>query len=232
MIRRAFLRASTKQEGVTSAGDFLEAILRERPDLKGKGAYFPEQGANAYTVFIGNEVFKGPKDSHMLSWFDEEHKFLKKIEGKGLLVPKVTYVGKEAVFFGMTRMPGVELSMFAFDKDWTLNEQRTLVKEVIDFFVDLAQALPWIDGRLFAVHNDLHEGNILINPKTKKISAVLDFGTISYVDKDFWYCLPLGTDPAFKAILSEEYYLRNGEIYNPQPAKKDGPSLNSAPFNH
>src|SRR5690348_10798918 len=152
MIKEAFTRAASKPEGSSSI-DFLEAILRERPDLQDKMAYFPEQGIWGHVVFIGNEVFKGPIAAKWIRAFDWECQVLQQSAGKGLPVPEVTYVGKEAVFFGMRRMPGVVLGEDFCDR-LTQDEQRILAKDIVSFIMDMAQALPLRDGK-FAGHGDL-----------------------------------------------------------------------------
>jgi aminoglycoside phosphotransferase len=176
-MRVSFKRAAGKRQG-PSVGDFLEAILRERPDLRKKTAYFPKQGLDAHTVIIGSEVFKGPRLG-FASRFDREHEILKAMEGKGLPVPKVTYVGKETIFFGMAKLPGVVLEGNRLMRD----QQRLLAKDIVDFCMGMACAAPKRNGK-FAMHTDLHAGNILINPKTKRLSGVIDFGVIGYFRKD------------------------------------------------
>src|ERR1035437_2321952 len=106
MIKEAFYRAGAKPEG-PSGIDFLEAILRERPDLRGQQVYFPGQGQKAHTVIIGDEVFKGPKQLHgeCRDDFDTECRVLKELEGSGLPIPRITTVGKDFLFFGMTKTP-------------------------------------------------------------------------------------------------------------------------------
>lgn len=49
------------------------------------------------------------------------------------------------------------------------------------------------EGRSVLCHQDLHEKNILINPKTKKISAILDFGEAIQA--------PAGVDLSMEMIL-------------------------------
>lgn len=226
MIRHAFSRAAAKPEGSGGIG-FLEAILRERPDLRGKTAYFPAQGNRAHTVFIGNEVFKGPNGLLKSVFFDEEHQVLKQLEGKGLPVPKVTCVGKEAVFFGMTRLPGVELGADFRDR-LTVDEQCVLAKDLVNFLVGMACALP-VQERLFAVHDDLHAGNILIDPETKRLSAVIDFGFVTYAPKDslFEYVkagpVAVLAGDVFNQTLRDEYELRKAglpDAHPPAPAFK------------
>ncbi|MBU6475339.1 MAG: aminoglycoside 3'-phosphotransferase/choline kinase family protein [Alphaproteobacteria bacterium] len=182
----AFSKAAAQPEG--SGNRFLEAILRERPDLQGEMAYFPSQGCFGYTVIIGDEVFKGPRpstyvrsvDEHVKS-FDREADVLQELEGKGLPVPRVTCRGKEAVFYGMTRLPGVTLD--GVQREMTEDEMKSLAEEVADFVIGMAQKLPREDG-LYALQGDLREPNILVDPATKKLTGIIDFGMACDVTKN------------------------------------------------
>ena len=213
MIRKAFKRAAIKPEG-TSGVDFVEAILRERPDLRGQPVSFPTFGAVAHTVFIGNEVFKGPKEDWGIPGFDREYKVLQKLDGKGLPVPKVTCVGKEFIFFGMTRMPGVPLGKDFCDR-LTGEEQRALARDIAGFMIDMALALPARNGE-FALHKDLQYHNILIDPDTKRLSAIIDFGKADggdYAPKDSLpdHIRPCMGEPFIK-MCREEFALRKSEL--------------------
>lgn len=177
-LMKAFSRAAERPE--LSDCDFLEAILRERPDLKGKPAYFPAQGQFGFSIFIGNEVFKGPR-ANVARWFDNESDMLQLLQGRGLPVPEVTCVGKESYFYGMTRMPGVTLETEL--PHMTFGQKQALAEEVSDFMIKMARALPRHDG-LYATQGDLREGNILVDPETKKLSAVIDFGLAEFVPKE------------------------------------------------
>lgn len=59
------------------------------------------------------------------------------------------------------------------------------------------------EGRSVLCHQDLHEKNILINPKTKKISAILDFGEAIQA--------PAGVDLSMEMILLKKS-LREGML--------------------
>jgi hypothetical protein len=197
MVRLAFNRAAAQQEG-SSGIDFLEAILRERPDLREETAYFPGhmytandnngtatghfQGNCSHVVFIGDEVFKGPTELLLKrgeSFFDEEYKTLKRFEGKNLPVPRVTYVGKETVFFAMTRLPGVQLPE-DFMSRFTSEEVHVLADDLAGFITDTAEAFPQNDSGAFMQHFDLQPKNILINPDTKRLTGIVDFSRVEY----------------------------------------------------
>ncbi len=208
----AFKRAAAKPEGPTGS-DFFEAVLRERPDLKGQMAYFPTQGGCGYTIFIGDEVFKGPQ-GWALNFpgykdpgkkFDKEHEVLEQLGKHGLPVPKLTCVGKETYFYGMTRVRGVALSQVVHKM--TAEEKCTLSEEIVDFLINMAKAMPAQDGK-YAVHRDLHANNILVDPVTKKLTAVIDFGSVKYsTKKDLEYYPVSSLGPymrrAFKARKDE-----------------------------
>ncbi len=186
-LMQAFKRAAAKPEG-RMGSDFLEAVLRERPDLQGQRAYFPAQGECGHVVFIGDEVFKGPQDWMLFDYkdqpvgdFDKEHETLSQLQGCGLPVPRVTCVGRQAYFYGMTRMPGVTLTE-AF-KTMTDKEKRDAAFDIADFMIGMAKALPPQDG-MYACQEDLHGNNVLIDPKTKRLAAVIDFGVVSYASRE------------------------------------------------
>lgn len=219
MIRKAFTRAA--EPGELSGIDFLEAILRERPDLRGQKVSSPGQGGCGHIVSIGNEIFKGPqriRDQAGIDKFDRECRLLRQLEGKGLPVPRVTCVGREFLFFGMTPMPGVVPGENFCDR-LTPDQQRALAKDVVGFIVDMALALPPQNGK-FAVHNDLHYENILIDPVTKRLSAVIDFGLVAYRSKEeFPSCVRLTKDAHFNKMCKEEFALRQAELPGPGDAE-------------
>lgn len=227
---QAFSKAAAKRQR-TSGNEFLDAILRERKDLRKKQkqgqlmAYYPQQGMAGHTIIIGNEVFKGPARAELVEKFDEEAHNLKDLEGKGLPIPRVTCVGKKSVFFGMTRMDGIELG-YDIERSLTLAQQRLLAQDIADFIVGLADALP-PQGKLFAMHWDLKGENILIDPETKRLKGIVDFGNIKYSEKEnltdgFWVPEGRGTMPQhFMSMLHEEYNLRKAEIPDSPPPRKN-----------
>ncbi len=178
-LRHIFGRAA--QAPIGSGNQFLEAIMNERPDLKGQTAYFPEQGCFGYTVFIGDEVFKGPRSAGLAKNFEHEPDALQELEGKGLPVPRVTCRGKDAFFYGMTRLEGVTFE--SVQKKMTEGELQGLAEEVTDFMIDMARKLPRKNG-LYAMQGDLREPNILVDAVTKKLTGIIDFGMVCNVTKD------------------------------------------------
>jgi aminoglycoside phosphotransferase len=218
----SFAKAAVVMDGASGV-DLVEAILRERPDLQGQPVTFPEQGLNANTVFIGNEVFKGPPNKWARDGFDKERRILKQMEGKGLPVPKVTYEGKDFLFFGISHTPGVVLGE-NFAPRLSLEEQRNLAKEVIDFVIRMAKAFPGKNGE-FLMNDDLHYNNIMIDPATKKLTGIIDFGKVAYRDKNTW-APHENLHGYFADMLRKEFNARKAELPDvpvpPRAAK--GPS--------
>lgn len=214
---KAFARAAETRR--KSAGtDFVEAILHERPDLAGKDIYRPVQGDHAHVVFIGDEVFKAPYSPDGEAWLDNEIQILKWMEGKGLPVPQVTYAGKEFMFFGMTRVPGVTLGLHF--SDWLKpDELKVLACDIIDFTIKMAKALPQRENGAFVMHEDLHANNILIDPKTKKFSGVIDFESVAYRQKKDWHYHSMFREP-IGIVLEAEFERRKSEIPDPPRVKR------------
>ncbi len=216
MIAKAFNRAGAKPEG-PSGTDLLEAIFQERPDLKDQNVYFPSQGQKGYTIIIGDEVFKGPRQitGECRDDFETECKVLRELENSGLPVPKLTTIGKEHFFLGMTRVPGVQMG-----HDLTMNQQRVLAKELIDFVVGMAKALPVKDGK-FAAHDDLWYANIMVDPETKHLTGVIDFGKVKYITAKEWKPMFDFSGTPFEKLLQDEFDRRKGDLLgNDAPAKK------------
>lgn len=215
MITAAFNREGEKSEG-SSKIDFLEAIRRERPDLREKEPSFPPgQGQKAYTVIFGNEVFKGPKHPYgeYLDDFNTECKYLKLLEGSGLPVPRITTIGKDFLIVGMDLMPG-DVMPSVHSSKLTMDEQRTLVKELIDFVIKMAHHLP-LQGEKFAMHDDLWNANILIDSESKRLTGVIDFGKVAYKRADEWEPMYDFDGSAFYDMLQKEFNHRKGELPGP-----------------
>ncbi|MDE2336984.1 MAG: phosphotransferase [Alphaproteobacteria bacterium] len=207
MITKAFNKAGAKPAG-ESGIDLLDAILHERPDLQRQNAYFPAQGQKGHTIIIGNEVFKGPRQisGECRDDFETECKVLKDLENSGLPVPKLTTVGKEHFFLGMTRVPGVQMG-----HDLTMDQQRALAKELIDFVVGMAKALPLQNGK-FATHDDLWYANIMVDPETKHLTGVIDFGKVKYITANEWKPMYDFSGTPFQKLLQDEFDRRKHEL--------------------
>lgn len=211
MLREAFKRAAAKEEG-PSGIDILEAILRERPDLQGQPAVFPGQGQKAHTIIIGDEVFKGPRhpEGEYLDDFNTECRYLKELEGSSLPIPRITTVGKDFLFVGMTKAPGIEMPS-VFSSSLTAEQERLLAKDLIEFVVRMAHALPMQEGK-FAMHDDLWNANILIDPETKRLTGVIDFGKVAYKTADEWKPMYDFDGSAFATMMQEEFDRRRAEL--------------------
>ena len=215
MFREAFTVASAKPQG-SSGVDFLEAIFHERPDLKEKTAYFPGQGQKAHTVILGNEVFKGPRrpDGEYKDDFDTECTFLKALETSGLPVPRITALGKDFLFLGMTKMPGVVMPS-VHTSALSQQEQHLLAQDLINFVIAMAHALP-MQGEKFAMHDDLWNANILIDPESKRLTGIIDFGKVAYKTADEWAPMYDFEGSAFYQIMQEEFDTRKSDLPTPE----------------
>jgi len=217
MVREAFSRAAAKPEGISGI-DFLEAILRERPDLRelverderegGLRPEFRDEGWCSHVIIIGNEVFKAPKNADFIRDFDKEPALLQEMKGKGLPVPEVTYIGKESVFFSMTKMPGDSLDTLI--RKMSMHEMQRLAEDVVDFMIDMAKALKRPPG-LFALQGDLKESNIFVDPVTKRLTGIIDFGMATDVPKNYFG--PRNTeDGEFRYMINEILLKRRTEL--------------------
>ncbi|TAL39137.1 MAG: hypothetical protein EPN97_02965 [Alphaproteobacteria bacterium] len=211
--------------------DLLKAILRERPDLDGKPATFPGQGQKGSVAIIGDEVFKGPQQprGECLEDYETECDVLRQLEGKALPaeIPHITTVSRDYLFFGMNKVQGVQMGS-DFESALTKHQQRVLAKDVIDFVVALAHALPMKDGK-FAVHDDLYYNHILIDPETKRLKGVIDFGLVKYKSADEWKPMYDFEGAAFYDMLQEEFNRRKADLPGAAPAPDNsGPDVADA----
>lgn len=98
-----------------SPEELRAAISREIPVLANAPCHVPAKGTRAHVLIFENAVFKGPRDDAQNPYIQQEYKILRHLAGRGLPVPQVTHVGKDAVFFGMTRLEGEVLTRGVFD---------------------------------------------------------------------------------------------------------------------
>lgn len=223
MFRGAFNKAGGKAER-GGKKDFLEAVLHERPDLKERPVFFPSQGQKGHVVIIGDEVFKAPRQAsgESMDDYDTEFATLKALEGAGITaaIPRITTEGKDYLLFGMTRVPGVTMGS-DYDSRLTRDEQRQLAKDLVNFVVEMAHALPEKNGR-FAMHDDLYYSNILIDPETKRLAGVIDFGIVKYKTAREWKPMFDFEGTAFHAMLRKEFDRRKSELPG---AAEEAPAL-------
>lgn len=158
----------------------IKTLIKERPDLKGKEVTLPKQGMMAITVIIGREVFKKPKYPNIpiLRHKYNDVSFLNTLKDKGLeFVPKLTYTNSNTGIFGMTKMPGEPLTNYIHKL--TQKEKHLLADDIATSIIRTTKKLDK-KGKAHARHADLHPGNILIDPESKRLTAIIDFGHIEY----------------------------------------------------
>ncbi len=155
---------------------FLKAILEERPDLKEKvnsgevQPNFPGLGYSAYTVILGDEVFKtsqsetwpGVEVKDLILGIERERNLLGYLNGTGLPVPELTYVGKNFSFFGMKRLPGQVLMRHDIQQ-MAPDDKLRLAKEVAAFCADLSNAVPMDDAKEMGL--DVSPAERMFNPE-------------------------------------------------------------------
>lgn len=226
MFREAFNKAGAKAEG-TGKTDFLQAVLQERPDLRDKPAFFPTQGQKGHVVIIGDEVFKGPNrpTGESMDDYNTELATLQALAGSGITaaIPQITTEGKDFVLFGMSRVPG-ETMGYDYRTKLTTDEQKQLAKDLINFVVEMAHALPEKDGK-FAMHADLYYNNIMIDPETKRLSGVIDFGIVKYTTAAGWKPMFDFEGAPFYDMLRDEFDRRKSEL----PGADAAPPAHSIP---
>ena len=95
------------------------------------------------------------------------------------------------------------------------------LQEVFDRFIAEYQQIVSTEQKLMIVHNDLHADNILIDPKTKKLSVIIDFtsAAIDTAYHDFRYLhlidmnlVPLAVQ-SYNQKTGEDLIVRNAYVY-------------------
>jgi hypothetical protein len=210
-MRQAFSKAAEP-----TAGSLLAAIVRERPELRRKlsTVKFIDSGKNAYIIFIGDEVFKAPRPHQDMEAFRQEMATQKALAKAGLPVAAVGYTGKQTLFYGMQRLPGVTL--YDVRAEITPEQKQVLAQGLADFTIRMAQTLPMKYGR-YAQPADLHSLNVLVDPVTKKLTGVIDFANIQYLSPEYLGDVQLGKE--MNKMVREEYTRRQAEVSLPAPKK-------------
>lgn len=177
-LRDAFAQAGAARRHFRA---LVKEILDLRPDLANEMVYFPEQGGLAYTVFIGDEVFKAPLSAPDFL-FSQEAANIKRLQGRGLPIPQVTCTGRD--FYGMTRLPGVTLR--SVEGKLSQAQREAVAGEIVDFIHGVAQAArrDSPQGTEYGMHGDLHGNNILVDPQTGRLTGVVDFGHFEFLLKE------------------------------------------------
>lgn len=190
--------------------DLLEAVLRERPDLRGQPVVSSPQGSLSHVFFIGDEAFKGPEDTFSIPDIRKEVTLLHQLKDADLPIPRLTCVGRDAVFMGMTRMKGEPL--YKHSRALSAGQWGRLMKSLADAILCMAKMLPKNDKEDFFLHSDLSPGNILVDPETKRLTGVIDFGFVDYAP-----AMCLGTAPIMPkeglSYLCNRFFMRRiGEL--------------------
>ena len=233
-----------------SSAALIEAIKLERPDLKDAMFYSPSYGHSSHTLFVGDEVFKGPTGAGDMMDFRKECRIMTGLKGQNLPVPELTTMGEKAPFYGMKRVQGVVLSEIM--GQMTEPEKNQLACDMASFVVGFGKAFEkdapdynylkenarkavqamasdtarqifgndyeWckkevtdyaarVDARgVMMMHGDLHTENILVDPVTKKMVAVIDFGITEYRHPEIDHVLVQSTfDDKFSKKVWGEY---------------------------
>jgi hypothetical protein len=90
---------------------------------------------------IGDYVFKGPKSPGDIDDINFEQRFLQHLEGRGLPVPRVTHVGQDHVFFGMTLLPGGMFEQEGYDFRTTREQLHEIGKEIARAVIGISAAV-------------------------------------------------------------------------------------------
>lgn len=213
---------------------FLQAILEAWPELKSKYASQPEQGKRGRVLMIGDEVFKIPARHREMMHPDEgiedfntERNTLKAMEENGMDgVPRITREKEDILLLGMTRLSGRTLP-YGFEKTPNQKQMETFSNDLIDFIVRLAHALPMRNGK-FAVHKDLRHANILVDPKTLRLTGVVDFGQMGYATADKWAPHWHFQGTKYYDFLVEAFARRKKDLPAPPLKKRKTPAMLNA----
>ncbi len=176
MLKQIFNLKNTPPQISKDLESFHKDVMHEVDGLEGKEVIIPNQGMMSNVIIIGDYVFKGPTNAGTVVYYDQDFQVLQHIAGKGLPSPEVTHIGEKSMFFGMKRIKGVPLYSLPALKP---EEEQDLAKSIADFVVRLARAVPPRNGQ-YLQNPDINGGNILINPETKRLEGIIDFGDAYY----------------------------------------------------
>jgi hypothetical protein len=242
-MKEQFEAVATRQEG-SSGNDFVDTILNERRKLRGHMAYLPYDGVMSHTARIDGVYYKGAREGRTTDAdIDFERRFIEHMGARGVpYLPRVVYVGQQAVFFGTEPVPGVAFEGTVLVTDTRgpfvegyhalveSAEIKNIARGLAGFVVSMAraftheeatkefglkpklpdleqveQAMQKADVRTalgaqlpacqrlvneyieafsqkkpIVMHTDLNLGNCFVDPETKTLSGVLDFGMVKY----------------------------------------------------
>lgn len=180
-----FYYAVTKRLQQEPSYDFVNEILEERPDLKGKNFHFPPQGTLSYTVIIEDEFFKKPTNHHnfLAPIFNKDAKNILKFKDADFdALPKIKYISRDKSFYSTTRTAGVMLKDLL--PQLTEKEEERLAEDIAKAIIVIAHNMPTNNRNHHIRHGDIKPENILIDPKSKRFTGLIDYGRMIYRPKD------------------------------------------------
>lgn len=98
-----------------------------------------------------------------------------------------------------------------FSSELSTEEKQNLAKDLINFVIEMAHALPTQDGK-FAMHDDLWNANIIIDPVTKRLAGVIDFGKVAYKTANEWKPMYDFDGSDFADMMQKEFDRRKSEL--------------------
>lgn len=180
-FRKAFLKAAAREQ---EERDILDIILEERPDLRNEKPFCTPEGNYGYAFIFNNEVIKAPKnlncygDDEIVEAFQREMKIQQALAAQGLPVPKITYTGQSAFFFGMEKINGLPLkdALSGVYVRLTRPQRRNIIRGIASFKAQLEKAdlgalLPSDDAFALTPEELLLAREGLSDPVVQKILA-------------------------------------------------------------
>lgn len=137
VLKNEFCRAAGYRQGTRR--NFLKAVLIERPDRQNQLFTEKKGGFGDILLFGRKEAFKGADNLSVCPFLEQEHQVLRYLEPLNLPIPRVTHVGQEAHFFGMTYLPGRNLALRDLNDPASLKK---IARGVSRFAISLAAAFP------------------------------------------------------------------------------------------
>lgn len=196
-------KAGAEKSIVPEAVSLVTAILRERPDLAGNVPQSPDQGQQATTIILNNEVFKAPGHLAQVDDFRRECGALAHIQEKTEApVPTLTHIGHDAHFYGMQKMSGERLTPDLVASLTDAGRQK-LANTIAQFMMDMRKAFTPDDVKRLDLRTlecfvtpELLEDS-LGSPAVQKALGADKLSVAQRVQKDFAH---ISWSPAGKAV--------------------------------